>query len=432
MPVDAATFRAVLGQWPSGVTVVTTTLDGAWHGMTASSFSSVSLDPPLVSVCLAKKIYTHSLIETSGVFGINILAKDQAGLGKRFAGQQPEVTDRFFDVATTTADTGAPLFGEALAWLDCRVLHAYDGGDHTIFVGEVMAADTPRLTAPLLFHSRAWGQFADLLPEDAAVMDTGVAKSLMRAGAPAPRAIEVLSGLRKAGVCVRLVDMDHLPPPELLTGLDAGRDAGPGTASALVWRADQVPAAADLGVGVVEVLLSPGAGLDGVPQIVPAARERELAVSVTIRSAFERSPDDVLATCEQLSALGVDEICLDDSASLANPLTVRTFLQEAVSRTRPTPLALRLGDASGLALANALTALKSGVRRFHATLGGLDGITPLEDLLYLIAALEVDAPADRDAVLATATALATVTPAPLRSRTGALPTPKPTELGGTP
>jgi isopropylmalate/homocitrate/citramalate synthase len=181
----------------------------------------------------------------------------------------------------------------------------------------------------------------------------------------------------------------------------------------------------------VEVILSPGTGLDGLPAIVPAARELGLAVSVTIRSAFEGDPDGVLATCEQLTALGVDEICLDDSASLANPLSVRTFLQEAVSRTRPTPVALRLGDGSGLALANALTALKSGVRRFHATLGGLDGVASLEDLLYLIATLEVDAPADRDAVLAVAGTLATVSHAPLRSRTGALPTPKPTELGGT-
>src|SRR6478609_8127165 len=80
--VDPATFRGVLAQWPSGVTVVTTLADGAWHGMTARSFSSVSLDPPLVSVCLSRTLYSHELIEESGVFGINVLAKDQAEVAR--------------------------------------------------------------------------------------------------------------------------------------------------------------------------------------------------------------------------------------------------------------------------------------------------------------------------------------------------------------
>ena len=165
MGVDAATFRAALGQWPSGVTVVTTAVDGEWHGMTASSFSSVSLDPPLVSICVARTVASHDRIAASRVFAVNILAKDQVDLGKRFAGMVPGVADRFDGLNAVTVKTGAPVLPDVLAWLDCEVRHAYDGGDHTIFVGEVLAAESPRTAPPLLYHSRVWGQFSDVLPE---------------------------------------------------------------------------------------------------------------------------------------------------------------------------------------------------------------------------------------------------------------------------
>ena len=161
--VDAAAFRAALGQWPTGVALVTTVMDGVAHGVTASSFSSVSLDPPLVSVCLARTAFAHDLVRDSGVFGVTILGKDHAALGQAFARYQPDV-DRFAGHAWVTAVTGAPLLAEALGWLDCTVVHAHDGGDHTIFVGQVQAADTPRTTSPLLYHSRTWGQLADQLP----------------------------------------------------------------------------------------------------------------------------------------------------------------------------------------------------------------------------------------------------------------------------
>lgn len=178
MSIDRDTFRAALGQWPSGVTVVTTVVDGTPHGMTASSFSSVSLDPPLVSVCVAHHVTSHDLIAKSGVFAVSILAKDQVDDGMRFAGMLG-VDDRFEGVEVHTSETGAPMLGRALAWLDCRVWAQYDGGDHTIFVGEVLDAGTQDGRAPLLYHDRAWGQFADVLPEAVtvdhpAVPDDGV------------------------------------------------------------------------------------------------------------------------------------------------------------------------------------------------------------------------------------------------------------------
>jgi flavin reductase (DIM6/NTAB) family NADH-FMN oxidoreductase RutF len=170
--VDAAAFRAALGQWPTGVAVVTTATDGTWHGVTASSFSSVSLDPPLVSVALARTAFVHDLIAAAGVFGVTVLGKDQADLGQRFARYDPAV-DRFASAQWETAKTGSPLLASALSWLDCEVASAYDGGDHTIFVGRVLAAATPRTTSPLLYHSRTWGQFADQLPDEVVVSAEG-------------------------------------------------------------------------------------------------------------------------------------------------------------------------------------------------------------------------------------------------------------------
>ncbi|MER5319007.1 flavin reductase [Streptosporangium roseum] len=88
MATDGDSFRAVLAQWPSGVVIVTTgTPGGGWHGMTASSFSSVSVDPPLVLVCLARSTRTHRLIQERGTFAVSVLGRDQAELGRRFAGR---------------------------------------------------------------------------------------------------------------------------------------------------------------------------------------------------------------------------------------------------------------------------------------------------------------------------------------------------------
>ncbi len=167
MTVDADAFRAVMSRWPSGVTVVTTRDEDGPYGMTASSFSSVSLDPPLVSVCIARHLHSHDRIAASGRFAVNILDKDQVDLGLRFAGMLPDVEDRFAGIEVSTAVTGAPLLAGTLGHLDCRVWRVHDGGDHSIFVGEVLAAGTDPTASPLLYHSRSWGQFADVLASEA-------------------------------------------------------------------------------------------------------------------------------------------------------------------------------------------------------------------------------------------------------------------------
>jgi flavin reductase (DIM6/NTAB) family NADH-FMN oxidoreductase RutF len=159
MPVEAAQFKETLACWASGVTVITTVHDGAWKGATASSFTSLSLHPPTILVALATKLYTRQLISTVGVFAASILADDQAETGKLFAGMYPEIEDRFSQAAWETAHTGAPVLRGAAGWVDCTVLHTYEVGDHTIFIGQVEAAHAGS-TPPVLYHRRQWGRFA--------------------------------------------------------------------------------------------------------------------------------------------------------------------------------------------------------------------------------------------------------------------------------
>lgn len=158
--MDAPRFKHVLSRWASGVTVVTALHEGTPIGVTASAFSSVSVEPPLILICLAQKLFTHQVIDVGGVFAVNILSADQADLGQRFA--DPRVTDRFAGVATQRAVTGCPILTGAAGWLDCRVRHRYEGGDHTIFVGEVLAAAANDVAAPLLYYHRQWGRFEAL------------------------------------------------------------------------------------------------------------------------------------------------------------------------------------------------------------------------------------------------------------------------------
>ena len=165
MPVDSQTFKDVMAHWGSGVTIVTTAHEGSWKGTTASSLSSVSLNPPMISVCLAQKLYTHQLVKTNGVFAVNILAAHQLEIGKLFAGMYPEIEDRFAQNSWETAVSGSPVLQDALGWVDCKIAHAYPAGDHTIFVGNVLAGNSTQMDTPLLYFNREWGQFAQLSAE---------------------------------------------------------------------------------------------------------------------------------------------------------------------------------------------------------------------------------------------------------------------------
>jgi flavin reductase (DIM6/NTAB) family NADH-FMN oxidoreductase RutF len=170
-PVDPALFREAMSRFASGVTVVTARQGHARFGLTASSFVSVSLDPPLVLVCVSRDLLAHPVIEESGAFAVNILGVHQLEAALRFAGLRPAVPDRFEGLDWTSGVTGSPLLKGSVASLDCRLHASHPGGDHTIYVGEVLTAVISSDEPPLLYHRRLWHRPATLPqaapPEDA-------------------------------------------------------------------------------------------------------------------------------------------------------------------------------------------------------------------------------------------------------------------------
>jgi flavin reductase (DIM6/NTAB) family NADH-FMN oxidoreductase RutF len=155
MPIDPDTFRAVLGRFASGVTVVTTRdAEGRDHGMTVSAFCSVSLDPPFVLACIGHDASMYGPILQAEHFGVSILAVGQEALARRFADQR---SDRFDGVGYSRGQLGVALIDDALAHLECRVVDRREAGDHTIVVGEVEAA-TSGQDRPLLYYRGGYTQ----------------------------------------------------------------------------------------------------------------------------------------------------------------------------------------------------------------------------------------------------------------------------------
>ena len=173
MPVDPEMLRAVMRHWPTGVAVLTSRHAGQQHGMTVNSFTSISLEPPLVLACIERIVRTHTLVEQSGVFAISFLREGQAWISDRFAGRDTEHEDRFEGLGTYTAVTGAPILADNLGHLDCVVNAAHLAGDHTIFVAEVVSAAVGAVWAgggadghdhgslnPLLYFDRGYHRLA--------------------------------------------------------------------------------------------------------------------------------------------------------------------------------------------------------------------------------------------------------------------------------
>ncbi|MBA3944719.1 MAG: flavin reductase family protein [Herpetosiphonaceae bacterium] len=154
MGIDEAEFRQVLGHFASGVTVVTMQAHGQLHGLTVSAFASLSLDPPLILVCIDRHYPSHEFLQQAGTFAVNILREDGERLSRHFASR---VEDKFAGVAYHQGVTGAPLLDEALATLECKHTTTLPGGDHSIFIGEVIATATHEGN-PLLYYRSGYGK----------------------------------------------------------------------------------------------------------------------------------------------------------------------------------------------------------------------------------------------------------------------------------
>lgn len=154
---DSKKQRQILGQFATGVTIASTVVNGQTWGMTANAVTSLSLEPPLVLLAVVRDGKSQEMFQSGGCFALNILAEDQQELSNRFASSGPKDFD---DLQTQTAETGSPILSNALAWVDCRVVDILPGGDHDIFIGEILAGDL-RDGKPLLFYAGRYAELAD-------------------------------------------------------------------------------------------------------------------------------------------------------------------------------------------------------------------------------------------------------------------------------
>ena len=157
MPISSDQFKYVMRQWVSGVTVVTMQDGESQHGLTVSGFISISPEPPLVLISIGQELTSDTLLQANGAFAVNFLRDDQTELSDRFAGRLG-VIDRFEGLSFNTAATGAPILEDCLAWLDCRVVSTQVAGDHTLYIGEVVAAGVNSPAKPLIYWNAAYRQ----------------------------------------------------------------------------------------------------------------------------------------------------------------------------------------------------------------------------------------------------------------------------------
>jgi flavin reductase (DIM6/NTAB) family NADH-FMN oxidoreductase RutF len=156
--IDAGHFRRVLGHHPTGVSVVTALdADDGPVGMTVGSFTSVSLDPPLVAFYPMRGSSTFDSIAKSGTFCVNILASDQEELCRRFASQR---ADKFRDVGWRASSLGSPILDDVIAWVDCRLTVVQEAGDHLFVLDEVDSLSVGKTAAPLMFFQGGYGRFS--------------------------------------------------------------------------------------------------------------------------------------------------------------------------------------------------------------------------------------------------------------------------------
>ena len=158
-------FREVMSRWATGVTVIGAGHDGRYVGLVASSFTSVSADPPTILVCVDQRSRSLGAIEASGAFSVNVLTQDQQRAFRGFAGMEGSIEDKFAASGEPVepGKTGSPVIRNSLAWLDCRVVARHPGGTtHVILVGEVVECGAEHASSPhpLVYFSRATHRLA--------------------------------------------------------------------------------------------------------------------------------------------------------------------------------------------------------------------------------------------------------------------------------
>ncbi len=149
-PIDK--FRKVLGSFATGVTIITLKCKDEIHGLTVNAFTSVSLEPPIILICIQKKGNSHACFSAYNRFVVNILSMEQEELAIRFADSDLLGPDRFNNLSFQSTEQGIPILDGTSGYLECRIVNEFDGGDHTIFFGELENAEEIEGKSPLLFY----------------------------------------------------------------------------------------------------------------------------------------------------------------------------------------------------------------------------------------------------------------------------------------
>lgn len=162
MPIDVTLFKQVMRRFATGVMVLTVNDGIESHAITVNAVTSLSLDPLLMLVCIEKNARSHDLLRRAGAFALNILADKQRDLGERFAYDREARSRPEILVRGHPGQTGAMVFDESLGFLECRITAEYPGGDHTIFVGQVLSAELNGSgKEPLVYYGGRWLRLPD-------------------------------------------------------------------------------------------------------------------------------------------------------------------------------------------------------------------------------------------------------------------------------
>jgi len=160
MHVTQEELKECMRRWATGVAVVSSFDQSDIHGMTVNSFTSISIDPPLICVTLANDTRTKKMVDKSKIFGVTILSDQQADIADRFAGRIPDIENRFHEISFFQLESGVPFLTEGLGFLDCVVKYTYEMKRSTLFIAEVISTRN-NSGAPLIYHNRIYRRIKD-------------------------------------------------------------------------------------------------------------------------------------------------------------------------------------------------------------------------------------------------------------------------------
>ena len=159
MSITDDTFKELMKRFASGVTLITFENDGNYSGLTVSSFCSLSMDPPLILICIDKKIPSHESLKNGSHFGVNICTSEQGKLAWDFANSNVDKNELILSLNHNITENKVPLLNDCLASMECTIKETYEGGDHTIFIGQIEEGNFDEESDPLVYYKSGLGDF---------------------------------------------------------------------------------------------------------------------------------------------------------------------------------------------------------------------------------------------------------------------------------